>query len=171
MRVITFNLNGIRSADRKGFFAWMHRQRADIVCVQELKAQQDDLPRRLLAPRGWHAHFHPARKRGYSGVAVYSRHRPDQVVAGLGIDDIDAQGRYLQLDFGRFSVVSVYLPSGSSGEVAQARKFSFMERFLPRLEAMAACGREYVLCGDFNIAHKEIDLRNWRSNRRNSGRP
>ncbi|MGZ5078522.1 MAG: exodeoxyribonuclease III [Usitatibacter sp.] len=169
MRVITLNVNGIRSAASKGFTEWMRRQKADIVCLQEIKAQEADLPKALLAPRGLHAHFHPAEKRGYSGVAIYSRREPDKAILGLGIRDIDAQGRYLQLDFGNLSVVSLYLPSGSSSEQAQARKFSFMERFMPRLEAMRACGREFVICGDWNIAHKEIDLKNWRANQKYSG--
>jgi exodeoxyribonuclease-3 len=169
MRVITLNVNGIRSAASKGFTAWMRRQKADIVCLQEIKAQEADLPKTLLAPRGLHAYFHPAEKRGYSGVAIYSKREPDKVTLGLGIKDIDDQGRYLQLDFGNFSAVSIYLPSGSSSEAAQARKFSFMERFMPRLEAMRACGREFVICGDWNIAHKEIDLKNWRANQNYPG--
>ncbi|QJR16832.1 exodeoxyribonuclease III [Usitatibacter palustris] len=169
MRIVTLNVNGLRSAAAKGFAPWMRRQKADVVCLQEIKAQEADLPRTLLAPRGLHAFFHPAEKRGYSGVAIYARKSPDNVVMGLGIKDIDAQGRFLQVDFGKLSVISLYLPSGSSGEEAQARKFAFMKRFLPRLEQMRACGREIVLCGDWNIAHKEIDLRNWRSNQKNSG--
>jgi exodeoxyribonuclease-3 len=169
MRIITLNVNGLRSAAAKGFAAWMRRQKADVVCLQEIKAQEADLPRSLLAPRGLHAFFHPAEKRGYSGVAIYAAREPDKVTLGLGVRDIDAQGRFLQADFGNLSVVSLYLPSGSSGEAAQARKFSFMKRFLPRLEAMRACGREFVICGDWNIAHKEIDLKNWRANRKHSG--
>jgi exodeoxyribonuclease-3 len=169
MRVITLNVNGIRSAASKGFTAWMRRQKADIVCLQEIKAQEADLPKALLAPRGLHAYFHPAEKRGYSGVAIYSKREPDKVTLGLGVKDIDEQGRYLQLDFGNFSAVSIYLPSGSSSEAAQARKFSFMERFMPKLEAMRACGREFVICGDWNIAHKEIDLKNWRANQNYPG--
>jgi exodeoxyribonuclease III len=169
MRIITLNANGLRAAAAKGFTAWMRRQQADIVCLQEIKAQEADLPRALLAPRGLHAFFHPAEKRGYSGVAIYSRVEPDRATLGLGIPDIDAQGRFLQLDYGAFSVVSLYLPSGSSGEAAQARKFAFMKRFLPRLEAMRACGREFVICGDWNIAHREIDLKNWRANQKYSG--
>ncbi|MBL0142319.1 MAG: exodeoxyribonuclease III [Betaproteobacteria bacterium] len=169
MRIVTLNANGIRSAASKGLLDWMKRQKADLVCLQEIKAQEADLPGEILAPRKLHAFFHPAEKKGYSGVAIYSRREPDRVVRGLGIKDIDAQGRYLQLDFGNLSVVSLYLPSGSSGEEAQARKFSFMKRFLPKLKAMMASGREFVLCGDWNIAHKEIDLKNWRSNQKNSG--
>ena len=169
MRIVTFNVNGLRSAASKGFTPWMRRQKADIVCLQEIKAREADLPKTLLAPKGLHAYFHPAEKKGYAGVAIYTRKAPDKVVIGLGIADIDAQGRFLQVDFGKLSVISLYLPSGASGEEAQARKFSFMKRFLPKLEAMRECGREIVLCGDWNIAHKEIDLRNWRSNRKNSG--
>ena len=169
MRIVTLNVNGLRSAAAKGFAAWMRRQRADIVCLQEIKAQEIDLPKSLLAPRGLHAYFHSAEKRGYSGVAIYSRHEPDKVTLGLGIKDIDAQGRFLQLDYGNLSVVSLYMPSGSSGEHAQARKFAFMERFMPRLEQMRSCGREFVICGDWNIAHRPIDLRNWRANQKYSG--
>ena len=169
MRIITLNVNGLRSAASKGFGPWMRRQGADVVCLQEIKAREADLPRALLAPRGLHAFFHPAEKRGYSGVAIYAAREPDKVTLGLGIPDIDAQGRFLQADFGKLSVISLYLPSGSSGEEAQARKRSFMERFMPKLEAMRACGREFVLCGDWNIAHREIDLRNWRANRKHSG--
>ena len=169
MRIITLNVNGLSSAAAKGFAAWMRRQEPGVVCLQEIKAQEADLPRSLLAPRGLHAFFHPAEKRGYSGVAIYAAREPDKVTLGLGIRDIDAQGRFLQADFGNLSVVSLYLPSGSSGEEAQARKFSFMERFLPKLEAMRACGREFVICGDWNIAHREIDLKNWRANRKRSG--
>jgi exodeoxyribonuclease-3 len=169
MRIVTLNVNGLRSAAAKGFTAWMRRQRADVVCLQEIKAQEQDLPSSLLAPRGLHAFFHAAEKRGYSGVAIYSKHAADKVTLGLGIPDIDAQGRFLQVDYANLSVVSLYMPSGSSGEAAQKRKFAFMERFLPKLEAMRACGREFVICGDWNIAHKEIDLKNWRANQKYSG--
>ncbi len=169
MRVVTLNANGIRSAASKGFLDWMKRQKADLVCLQEIKAQEADLPKAILAPAKLHAFFHPAEKKGYSGVAIYARKEPDRVVLGLGIPDIDAQGRYLQADYGNLSVVSLYVPSGSASEEAQARKFRFMERFLPRLREMKASGREFILCGDWNIAHKEIDLRNWRENRKNSG--
>jgi exodeoxyribonuclease-3 len=169
MRIVTLNVNGLRSASAKGFTPWMRAQKADLVCLQEIKAQEADLPKTLLAPRGLHAFFHPAEKRGYAGVAIYAKKEPDKVVIGLGIPDIDAQGRFLQVDYGKLSVISLYLPSGSSSEEAQARKFSFMKRFMPRMEEMRKCGREIVLCGDWNIAHKEIDLRNWRSNQKNSG--
>ena len=169
LRIITLNLNGIRSAARKGFFDWLARQDADVVCLQELKAQPDDLSEEMRRPGGFLGHFHCAEKKGYSGVAIYSRRAPDRVVEGLDMAEIDREGRYLQADFGNLSVVSLYLPSGSSSVERQAAKFRFMELFLPRLEALAAGGREFLLCGDWNIAHQPIDLRNWRSNQKNSG--
>ena len=169
MRIITLNLNGIRSATGKGVFGWLATQDADIVCVQELKAQAADLTPEMAAPPGWHGYFHYAEKKGYSGVGMYTRRVPDRVIEGLGIADIDAEGRYLRCDFGDLSVVSLYLPSGSSGEERQAAKFRFMEHFTPHLRGLRASGREIVLCGDWNIAHREIDLKNWRGNRKNSG--
>jgi exodeoxyribonuclease-3 len=169
MRIITLNVNGIRAAHAKGFTGWMRRQKPDFVCLQEIKAQEADLPKALLAPRGLHAFFHPAERRGYSGVAIYSKREPAKVTLGLGIQEIDAQGRFIQADYGSFSIVSLYMPSGTMGEEAQARKYKFMERFLPRLEQMRACGREFVICGDWNIAHKEIDVKNWKANRKMTG--
>ena len=169
MRIITLNLNGIRSAAKKGFFQWLVRQRADVVCVQEIKAQAADLVPEVLRPKGFHGYFHCAGKRGYSGVGIYTKRAPDRIAEGLGIADIDAEGRYLRADFGQLSVISLYLPSGSSSPERQAVKFSFMKRFLPLLEALRSEGRELILCGDWNIAHREIDLRNWRSNQKNSG--
>lgn len=169
LRIVSANLNGVRSAAQKGFFDWLGQHDADIVCVQELKAQHADLSDvhlRCGELQGW---FHCAEKKGYSGVGIYSRHAPDRVVEGLGIADIDAEGRYLQADFGQLSVISLYLPSGSSAPERQEAKFAFMERFLPHLEQMAASGREVVICGDWNIAHHEIDLKNWKGNLKNSG--
>lgn len=169
MRIISANLNGVRSATTKGFFNWMQKQNSDVICVQELKAQEADMSLEMLQPDGYHGYFHYADKKGYSGVGIYARKKPDQVIIGLGIADIDAEGRYIQADFGNLSVISLYLPSGSSGEERQAFKFSFLARFMPHLQALIASGREVVLCGDWNIAHKEIDLKNWRGNKKNSG--
>lgn len=169
LRIITLNLNGIRSAARKGFFDWMAAQDADVVCVQELKAQARDMQPEMLRPVGYFGRFHYAEKKGYSGVGIYSKREPDAVVEGLGIADIDAEGRYLQADFGKLSVISLYLPSGSSSEERQQVKFYFLERFLPHLLELKAGGRDVVLCGDWNIAHREIDLKNWKSNQKNSG--
>jgi exodeoxyribonuclease-3 len=169
LRIISANLNGIRSAERKGFFLWLQEQNADFVCVQELKAQAGDMSAAMINPSGHFGYFHYAEKKGYSGVGIYARRQPDQIIEGLGIADIDAEGRYIEAVFGKLSVVSVYLPSGSSSEERQAAKFSFMERFRPHLEQLRQSGREVVICGDWNIAHKEIDLKNWKGNLKNSG--
>ncbi|MDP2833195.1 MAG: exodeoxyribonuclease III, partial [Pseudomonadota bacterium] len=169
MRVISLNLNGIRSAAKKGVYPWLAAQHADIVCLQEIKAQAPDLSLEMLNPPGFHGYFHYAEKKGYSGVGIYSKKQPEQIIEGLGIADIDAEGRYIEAVHGNLSVVSLYLPSGSSGEARQAAKFAFMKRFLPRLEALANSGREFILCGDWNIAHREIDLKNWKGNLKNSG--
>lgn len=169
LRIISLNLNGIRSATTKGLFPWLEKQDADIICMQELKAQAPDMTREMLQPDGLYGYFHYAEKKGYSGVGIYSKRQPDAIIEGLGMPDIDAEGRYIEAQYGNLSVVSLYLPSGSSGEERQTVKFSVMERFLPRLMELKASGREVVICGDWNIAHCEIDLKNWRGNRKNSG--
>ncbi len=169
LRIISLNLNGIRSAANKGLYHWLQKQDADILCMQELKAQAPDMTREMLQPEGYFGYFHYAEKKGYSGVGIYSRKQPDVVIEGLGMADIDAEGRYIEAQFGNLSVVSLYLPSGSSGEERQTVKFSVMERFYPRLAELKSSGREVVICGDWNIAHKEADLKNWKGNKKNSG--
>lgn len=169
MQIISLNLNGVRAAAKKGFFEWLAAQSADVVCVQELKAQVVDLSADMLAPDSYRGYFHCAAQRGYSGVGIYCRKQPDNVIEGIGIAEIDDEGRFIQADFGNLSIISIYLPSGSSGEHRQAAKFFFMEKFYPVLKTLMASGREIILCGDWNIAHKEIDLKNWRSNQKNSG--
>ena len=169
MRIISVNLNGIRSAASKGFYEWLALQNADVICLQELKAQAADMTEQMLNPPGYHGYFHYAEKKGYSGVGIYCREKPQQVIAGLGIAKFDVEGRYLCTDFADYSVVSLYLPSGSSGEERQQVKFDFMSAFLPHLQQLRASGREVIVCGDWNIAHKEIDLKNWRGNKKNSG--
>lgn len=169
MRIVNFNANGIRSAARKGFFQWLQAQGADVVCIQETKAQVHQLKDEIFHPRGYHCTYLDAQKKGYSGVALYCRRPPDEVIAGLGSEDFDPEARYLEARFGGLCVASVYVPSGSSGEVRQAAKYRFLDLFMERLRQARASGREYVLCGDWNIAHRPIDLRNWRSNQRHSG--
>ena len=169
MKIISANLNGIRSAAKKNFFDWMAKQDADFVCVQELKAQEADMTPDFLAPMGYHGYFHYAEKKGYSGTGVYSRNKPLNSRIGFGSEEFDAEGRYVQCDFDNLSVISVYCPSGSSGEERQQAKFRFMDEFLAHLKQLVACGREVVICGDWNVAHKEIDLKNWKSNQKNSG--
>jgi exodeoxyribonuclease-3 len=169
LKIITLNANGIRSAWKKGLPDFLAREQADLVCLQETKAQRPQLSADQLAPPGCQGFFHDAVKPGYSGVAIYTRHPPDRVVEGLGWPDFDAEGRWLQVDFGRLSIVSLYLPSGSSSEARQQVKFDVMARLTPRLEQMLADGRDWIICGDINIAHKTIDIKNWRGNQKNSG--
>lgn len=169
MRIITANVNGIRSAQSKGFFDWFRAQRADVLCLQETKCHRAQLGERGFFPKGWHAHFHDAESKGYSGVAVYSKREPDAVIDKLGWDEFDREGRYVEARFGDLSVVSLYLPSGSSKEERQQFKYKVMDWIVPIFREWQASGRHYVLCGDWNIAHKEIDLKNWRSNQKNSG--
>ncbi|MFZ6799393.1 exodeoxyribonuclease III [Undibacterium sp. Di24W] len=168
-KIISANLNGIRSASKKGFFDWMKKEAPDFLCVQELKAQQDDMTEDFLRPHGYHGHFHYAEKKGYSGAGVYSKQKPDAVHIGFGSTEFDAEGRYVRCDFGDLSIISVYCPSGSSSPERQEAKFRFMAEFAPHLKSLIDAGRELVICGDWNIAHKEIDLKNWKSNQKNSG--
>ena len=169
MRIISANVNGIRSAYKKGFYEYLAASGADIVCVQELKAQEADLDDSMRAPHGMHGVWHCAEKRGYSGVALYSKCEPDRVQTGMGIAEFDAEGRFVQADFGNLSVISLYLPSGSSSEERQQVKFRFLEAFYPMLRELQTQGRDIVICGDWNIAHQNIDLKNWKGNLKNSG--
>ncbi len=169
MRIISVNVNGIRSAAKKGFFEWLATQDADVVCLQETKAQEDQLHPELFYPAGYHCAYFDARKKGYSGVALYCRKKPDQIVTGLGWDRADNEGRYIQADFGKLSVASFYLPSGSSSPERHEDKLRFMDKMKDELKRMLRARREYVVCGDWNTVHKEIDIRNFRSNQKNSG--
>ncbi len=169
MRIATLNCNGIRSAARKGFYDWLPQHDLDVVCLQETRCSDADVADPLFHPAGYHCEWLHAAKRGYSGVAIYSRRKPDRVVRGFGSAEFDGEGRYLEARFGKLSVVSVYLPSGSSGPERQAAKFRCLAQFEQQLARLRRSRRDVVLCGDFNIAHKEIDLKNWRSNQKNSG--
>jgi len=169
MRIITANLNGIRAAARKGFFDWMRRQSADVICIQETKAQFHQLDDAVFRPRAYHRFFEDAEKKGYSGVAIYCRKQPDEVLNGYGSAEFDREGRYIEARFGDLSIVSIYAPSGSSSEARQEAKYRFMDEFMDHLKQLRDTGRRLVLCGDWNIAHRKIDIRNWRSNQKNSG--
>jgi len=169
LRVITANLNGIRSAQRKGFQEWAAAQDADFVCVQEIKATEADIPDEMRRIGELDGHFHAAEKKGYSGVGIYCRRPPERLIAGFGDEEFDAEGRYLEAVYPDLAVVSLYLPSGSSSPERQEAKYRFMERFLLHLEKLRDRGLEVIICGDWNIAHKEIDLKNWKSNQKNSG--
>jgi exodeoxyribonuclease-3 len=168
MRIMTLNLNGIRSAARKGFFDWAKTQKADVICLQETKAQEWQLDTAAHL-KDYQAYFFDAEKKGYSGVAVYSRIKPDTVVGGLGWECADKEGRYLQLNFPNLSIASLYMPSGSSGEIRQKLKFQFLDHYKTILKRQRRQKRDFIICGDWNIAHKPIDLKNWRSNQKHSG--
>ena len=197
MRIITVNTNGIRAAARKGFFEWLAKQDADVVCIQETKAQEWQLTDPMFKPEGYHCYYHDAEKKGYSGVALYCKHKPDEIMVGMGNDEFDSEGRYLEARFGKLSVISLYMPSGSAKEERQKFKYRCMDYFMPLTEVqeheamkdadladlmdhvkptntflikeMKASGRDYIITGDFNIVHKEEDIKNWRGNQKNSG--
>jgi len=168
-RIITCNTNGIRSAAGKGFFEWLRGQQADVVCIQETKAQEHQLDGTLYRPEGYHCFYNDAERKGYSGTALYSRVRPRQVVSRLGWEPVDSEGRYLQADYDGLSVISLYMPSGSSSAEAQQKKFRFMDAFMLHLRKLRRQRREFIICADWNICHQPIDLKNWRSNQKNSG--
>jgi exodeoxyribonuclease-3 len=171
-KLTSLNLNGIRSAASKGMEAWLAKAKPDCICVQEVKAQAPDVQGRYDAMAGLGGHFHFAEKKGYSGVAAFTRHEPSDVITGFGCEEFDAEGRYLELRFDtpqrKLSIISCYFPSGSSGEDRQQAKFRFLDVVDPHLVALKR-SREFILCGDVNIAHSEKDLRNWKSNQKNSG--
>ncbi len=169
MRIISLNVNGIRSAARKGFFDWLKQQNADVICLQETKAQKHQLDDSIFSIQGYEAYFFDAEKKGYSGVAIYSRTKPNSMTTGLGWACADNEGRYIQLNFPRLSIASLYMPSGSSGECRQQLKFQFLDQYFPILKKQRQQARDFIICGDWNIAHKPIDLKNWRSNQKNSG--
>lgn len=168
MKVISLNANGIRSASKKGFFEWVMSENADVICLQETKAHLEILQGQFQLP-GYHLYFHDAQKPGYSGVAIYSKFKPEAVRVGLGFKAADEEGRYVQLDFADWSVASVYLPSGSSGELRQQVKFAFMKEFELSLHQHRQQNKEMIICGDWNIVHKQIDIKNWTGNQKNSG--
>jgi len=169
MRIITLNVNGIRSAAAKGLFPWLSRQQADVICLQEVRAREDQFAGHDIVLPGYHAAYYPAERPGYAGTALYSRQKPARLVRGFGVAEFDAEGRYLEAQFDEVAVVSLYLPSGSSGPERQASKDRFLKKFMPHLRALKRRRRPYILCGDWNIAHREIDLKNWKSNQKNSG--
>ena len=174
MRIISANLNGVRSAHSKGFFDWLQTQACTGVGVQELKAQEADMSEDMkiavnLQGQSLAGHFHHAEKKGYSGCGIYTPHKPDEVLYGFGNEEFDAEGRYVEARFKKLSILSVYMPSGSSSPERQEAKYRYLAAFLPHLIELKKSGREIILCGDVNIAHKEIDLKNWKGNLKNSG--
>ena len=168
MRVISVNVNGLRSATNKGFFEWLEQSQADVVCLQEIRIQSHQLSFEHQ-PDGWHVHFFPAQKAGYAGTAIYSRQKPDAIEQGLGFSLCDDEGRYIAARFGDLTVASLYLPSGSSSDEAQAKKDDFLAQFMPLMQQWRTQDKSLIVCGDWNIAHKNIDLKNWRGNQKYSG--
>lgn len=168
-KIITLNANGIRAAEKKGFFNWLAQQNADAVCIQETKAQHSQLADNPIFFPFAHNYYHDAEKKGYSGVALYLKQQPDEVKTGIGWPEIDCEGRYLEARYGNLHIISLYMHSGTSGEERQAKKDAFLIKFLPYLEALAADNHRVILCGDINIAHMERDIRNWKGNLKNSG--
>lgn len=169
MRVISINLNGIRSAERKGFFNWLATMDADFVCLQETKAQMAILLDEVFRPAGYHCYFSDAIKKGYSGVGIYCREQPKQVVTTLDFPLVNEEGRFCQVDYKNYSVISLYLPSGSSGEERQAIKYQCLDYFMNHFLSLRRKRREFIICGDWNIAHTNKDIKNWRGNQKNSG--
>ena len=169
MRVLTLNVNGLRAAVRKGLYEWLEGRQADFVCLQEIKARPEQLSEAELAPAGYRGFYEPGERKGHSGVALFTRAEPDEVIHGFGSAEFDPEGRYIEARFGDVSIVSVYVPAGTSGEVRLVAKFRFMEEFSAHLSGLAASGRHCILCGDWNVAHKEIDLKNYKANQKNSG--
>lgn len=169
MRVISFNANGLRAAARKGFFDWLKRQKADVVCIQETKAHMNQLDGELYRPKGYHCYYFDAHKPGYSGVGIYCRREPNKVTTRLGWSHADDEGRYIQADFDHISIASIYLPSGTSGEERQAIKFGFLDYYMKLLKKIKKSNRSFIICGDWNIVHKEIDIKNFKSNQKHSG--
>ncbi|MCB1600672.1 MAG: exodeoxyribonuclease III [Lysobacterales bacterium] len=169
MRIISLNLNGLRSAARKGVLPWLAEQNADVIALQETRLQEPERLKQDFSIPGYTGYFVDAQAKGYSGVALYLPRRPDRLVEGIGRAEFDAEGRWLQADFGDLSIVSLYLPSGSSGEPRQSFKFQTLDWLAEKFEDMAGDGRRYIVCGDYNIAHRAIDLKNWRGNQKNSG--
>ncbi|MFI6286141.1 exodeoxyribonuclease III [Streptomyces sp. NPDC051018] len=173
LTVTSVNVNGLRAAAKKGFVEWLAATDADVVCLQEVRAEPEQLPEAVRRPAGWHTAHAPAGAKGRAGVSLYTRREPDEVRVGFGSDEFDGSGRYIEADLPGLTVASLYLPSGEADTPKQDEKYRFMDAFLPYLRELrarsAAAGREVLVCGDWNIAHRESDLRNWRGNRKNSG--
>ena len=169
IKVMSFNINGIRAGARKGFFNWITAVNPDVICLQETKAQKSQLLDPIFHPEGYESYYVDAEKKGYSGVAVFSKQSPLAVHKQLDWLPADREGRYLQLDFKNISIASLYLPSGTSGDERQQFKYAFLDFYFARLQSQLTHPREYILCGDWNIAHQAIDLKNWRANQKNSG--
>ncbi len=169
MRIISYNVNGIRAAIKKGFIEWLQTDPADIICIQETKASRDDVNYKLINDLGYHDYWFSAQKKGYSGVAVFTRIKPDNVIVGNGHSASDDEGRVIQLDFGSTRLINAYFPSGTSGDIRQAFKYEWLNEFSTYLNALRNTNPQIILCGDYNIAHKEIDIHDPKGNKNTTG--
>jgi exodeoxyribonuclease-3 len=171
MQIMSLNLNGIRSASKKGFFTWLDQQNIDVVCVQETRAHLNSIHQHEadLFPKNYFCYYVDAEKKGYSGVGIYCRKQPKAINTNIDKIEFHQEGRYLQIDYEHLSIVSLYLPSGSSGDIRQQIKFDCINHYGDALKKQMHDSRQYIICGDWNIAHKAIDLKNWRGNQKNSG--
>jgi exodeoxyribonuclease-3 len=169
MRIFSWNVNGMRAVVKKGFFDWLESEAPDVVCLQEIKARTEDLDETILKPKGYHAFWNPAERKGYSGVAIFTKKKPVAVHLGMGIERFDCEGRILRVEFKDFDLFSVYFPNGTSGEERLQYKMEFYDAFLNHCEELRVQGRELVITGDVNTAHKPIDLKNPKANQKNSG--
>ncbi len=169
MKIVSANLNGIRAAFKNGFGVWLEKEDFDIVCLQETKAHVDSIPEEFKNIKGYHSFFHSAEKKGYSGVGIYSKYKPENVIYGIGNEDFDKEGRFLQIEFEELIVISLYLPSGASGEDRQEIKYDFMNCLYDKMKDLLKLKKDVIICGDWNIAHTEMDIKNWKGNVGNSG--
>ena len=169
LRIISYNVNGIRSAINKGFLEWLKTDPADVICLQETKAAKENIDHQLLNELGYHHYWYSAQKKGYSGVAVFTRIIPDKVIYGNGHQVSDDEGRIIQLDFGDIRLINAYFPSGTSGDARQEFKYEWLDKFYHFLEELKKTHPKIVLCGDYNIAHREYDIHDPRGNKKSSG--
>jgi exodeoxyribonuclease-3 len=169
MRIISYNVNGIRSAIKRGFIDWIKTNPADIICLQEIKASKDDIDIELIESAGYRSYWFPAQKKGYSGVAILSRLLPDNVEYGHSNEQSDFEGRVLRADFYDITLINAYFPSGTSGEHRQSYKYIWLDEFFDYLDRLRKTRSKIIVCGDYNIAHKEIDIHNPVSNKKTTG--
>ncbi len=169
MRIISYNVNGIRAAINKGFVEWLKTDPADVICVQETKAERDNVNHKLFTDLGFHDYWYSAKKKGYSGVAIFTKRKPDQVVYGNGHGPSDDEGRVIQIDFGQVRLINAYFPSGTSGDERQGFKYQWLDELQTWLDGLRKEHPKLILCGDYNIAHKEIDIHDPKGNKLNSG--
>jgi exodeoxyribonuclease-3 len=169
MRIISYNVNGIRAAINKGFVDWLKTDPADIICLQEIKAMKENVPLEQIEALGFETYWFSAEKKGYSGVAVFTKIKPDDVCYGCGIEQSDIEGRMIRLDFGDISLINTYIPSGTSGELRQTYKYQWLDEFVDYLNELKKKRPKLIICGDYNIAHTEIDIHDPKGNKNNSG--